>query len=60
MREKHAPSERGAEPNRKGKIPVPAKHNDELRHLPPYHPTARPPLPPKHPHRTPTPNRRGR
>jgi hypothetical protein len=46
--------------NRKGKIPIPAKRERELAPippLPPYRPTA---VPPKHPVRSPTPNRRGR
>jgi hypothetical protein len=61
MAEKHAASEReGAKRGRKGNIPVPTKHKSEVQHLPPYRPTALPPLPPKHPVRSPTPNRRGR
>jgi hypothetical protein len=47
------------------KIPISDKRDVELKPplhssvqvLPPYRPTA---LPPKHPHHTPTPNRRGR
>jgi hypothetical protein len=57
---------RKAKHNRKGKIPgptkipVPAKHKGEFHELPPYRPTALPPIVPKHPYHSPTPNRRGR
>jgi hypothetical protein len=61
MAEKNSPSEpEGAKRGRKGNIPAPTKHKSKVQPLPPYRPTALPPPPPKHPHHSPTPNRRGR